>query len=167
MDSAWWGMATITTVGYGDVRPTSAPGRLMGAMFMVLGIACFSLITAEISTVLTLNALSSSVSSLKDLAGNVVCTTAGDIGQAVLQQANAGSRLVYTHIIDDCYAGLANGTVDAVVRCRRPARPAARLCSAHAGPNANSSAAAGLRRPLQRVLQQQRRRLSQPGESHA
>ncbi len=165
MDAAWWGMATITTVGYGDVRPTSGVGRVVGAMFMVLGIACFSLITAEISTVLTINALTTSVSSLKDLAdGNVVCTTYGDVGQTVLQQANVGSRLVFTTWADECYQGLINGTIDAVVRT-----PAAGGPRQHARARSRSQPTngAGLRRAVQRIREQYVRRPLRQGGARA
>lgn len=39
----WWGMATLTTVGYGDVVPVSPMGRLLGVVIMLLGVGTFAL----------------------------------------------------------------------------------------------------------------------------
>jgi len=39
----WWGVATLTTVGYGDVVPVTAPGKLLGTIVAVLGIGLFAL----------------------------------------------------------------------------------------------------------------------------
>lgn len=39
----WWAVATLTTVGYGDVYPVTALGRLLGAVIAVLGIGMFAL----------------------------------------------------------------------------------------------------------------------------
>jgi len=41
----WWAVATLTTVGYGDVYPVTALGRLFAAMTAVLGIGMFALPT--------------------------------------------------------------------------------------------------------------------------
>jgi voltage-gated potassium channel len=41
--SMWWGVATLTTVGYGDIYPITPLGRLVGAMVSVLGIGMFAL----------------------------------------------------------------------------------------------------------------------------
>src|SRR5215475_2860877 len=40
----WWAVTTITTVGYGDVVPSSAAGQAIGACLMILGIASFALL---------------------------------------------------------------------------------------------------------------------------
>lgn len=39
----WWGIATLTTVGYGDMAPVTALGRLLGSVIAVLGIGMFAL----------------------------------------------------------------------------------------------------------------------------
>ena len=39
----WWGVATLTTVGYGDVYPVTPVGRLFGAVVAVLGVGMFAL----------------------------------------------------------------------------------------------------------------------------
>ena len=40
----WWGMQTVTTVGYGDIVPQTPLGRLTGVLVMLVGI---SFITAR------------------------------------------------------------------------------------------------------------------------
>ncbi len=39
----WWGIATLTTVGYGDVYPITSAGKLLGALIAVLGIGMVAL----------------------------------------------------------------------------------------------------------------------------
>jgi voltage-gated potassium channel len=51
-DALWWGLTTITTVGYGDRFPTTPGGRAIGAILMVLGIAFFGLLAASLSSFL-------------------------------------------------------------------------------------------------------------------
>ena len=45
-EALWWGVATITTVGYGDVYPITAAGKVIGGCLAVFGIASFALPTA-------------------------------------------------------------------------------------------------------------------------
>jgi voltage-gated potassium channel len=51
-DALWWGIVTLTTVGYGDVYPITPEGRLVAALLMILGIVLFSGITATITSFL-------------------------------------------------------------------------------------------------------------------
>ena len=46
----WWAVATVTTVGYGDVTPTQLGGRLVAAAVMLQGIAFVAIITAVITS---------------------------------------------------------------------------------------------------------------------
>jgi voltage-gated potassium channel len=41
----WWGIATITTVGYGDVFPITPLGKFLGGCIAFLGLAMFALPT--------------------------------------------------------------------------------------------------------------------------
>lgn len=38
-----WGMATLTTVGYGDVYPVTGIGKILGGFISLLGIGMFAL----------------------------------------------------------------------------------------------------------------------------
>lgn len=39
----WWGVVTLTTVGYGDVYPVTPIGRLLGGLIAALGVGLFAL----------------------------------------------------------------------------------------------------------------------------
>lgn len=41
--SMWWGVATLTTVGYGDVTPITGLGRFFGAIIALLGVGLVAL----------------------------------------------------------------------------------------------------------------------------
>ena len=48
-EALWWSIQTVTTVGYGDVAPTTTEGRVVAGVLMIAGIAVISLVTAAIS----------------------------------------------------------------------------------------------------------------------
>ena len=48
--AAWWALATLTTVGYGDVVPVTPWGKVLGGVVMLLGVGMFALPIAIIAT---------------------------------------------------------------------------------------------------------------------
>ncbi|XP_076811222.1 potassium voltage-gated channel subfamily KQT member 5-like isoform X3 [Clavelina lepadiformis] len=42
-DALWWGLVTLTTIGYGDKTPKTWIGRLIASCFAILGISFFAL----------------------------------------------------------------------------------------------------------------------------
>ena len=47
----WWAAQTVTTVGYGDVTPTHASGRIIGVFVMLYGIAFVTIFVAAITSI--------------------------------------------------------------------------------------------------------------------
>ena len=54
-DGIWWALATVTTVGYGDVVPTSILGRMVGAILVIVGLGLFVVITANFLNIMLRN----------------------------------------------------------------------------------------------------------------
>ncbi len=52
LDALWWAVATVTTVGYGDVHPVTSAGKICGMIFMICGTAIFGSFTALFAAVL-------------------------------------------------------------------------------------------------------------------
>lgn len=54
IDAIWWGFATATTTGYGDITPTTLAGKVLGILLMLTGMALFAMFTALFAdTILT------------------------------------------------------------------------------------------------------------------
>ena len=51
--SMWWGVITLTTIGYGDVYPVTIAGKIIGAGVAILGIAVYAIPTGIMASAFT------------------------------------------------------------------------------------------------------------------
>ena len=49
-ETMWWGLITLTTVGYGDVSPVTPLGKVIGAFTAIMGICTVALLTGIVAT---------------------------------------------------------------------------------------------------------------------
>ena len=48
-DGFYWALVTVTTVGYGDITPTTPAGKLIASFLILLGLGLIATITAIVS----------------------------------------------------------------------------------------------------------------------
>ncbi len=49
-EALWWGVVTVTTVGYGDTYPVTVQGRIVATGIMAIGLLTIAVITAQVSS---------------------------------------------------------------------------------------------------------------------
>ena len=49
-DGLWWAIVTLGTVGYGDIVPHTAWGRVVGSLVIVFGVTFIAFLTAIVTS---------------------------------------------------------------------------------------------------------------------
>ncbi|MCR3760281.1 ion transporter [Clostridium felsineum] len=49
-NALWWSFVTLTNIGYGNISPSTTPGRILAGILMLVGIGFLSMLTGTIST---------------------------------------------------------------------------------------------------------------------
>lgn len=52
IDSLWWALVTMSTVGYGDISPATDAGKIVAVPLLVGGITVFGVLTANLASVM-------------------------------------------------------------------------------------------------------------------
>ncbi|MEM7534904.1 MAG: glycine betaine/L-proline ABC transporter substrate-binding protein ProX, partial [Chloroflexota bacterium] len=112
-DAFWWSAVTITTVGYGDKTPRGTVGRVIGLIWMFMGLFIIAYFTAGVTSSITLNKLNGFIDGPEDLIGKSVATVSDSTAAEYLEGQRVRLRLVAE--IEEAYLLLDDGEVDAIV----------------------------------------------------
>jgi len=85
-DAIWWGIVTLTTVGYGDMYPQTNAGRAFAVIAMFLGIGVISIPTGIISAGLVEKIMDKKLRGKLDLEDHVVFLGYNDSFNRILQE---------------------------------------------------------------------------------
>lgn len=110
----WLAIVTMSTVGYGDMAPRTALGRIIAGTWIVIAIIFATSMVAGIASTLTLAMNSSStVNTIEELSGRKTATIAGSPATGFIKE-NHG-KLIEAKDLDEAMDMLENKKVDAVV----------------------------------------------------
>ncbi|HIJ72828.1 MAG TPA: transporter substrate-binding domain-containing protein [Candidatus Hydrogenedentes bacterium] len=111
-EAFWCVLATMTTVGYGDIAPKKWLGRFAAMLVMLTGISFFGFVLAQVTAGLTEQQLFN-IKDHHDLRGKKVATVAGTTSEKTLREL--GADIVSTQSIEAMQDKLLAQRVDAIV----------------------------------------------------
>ena len=105
-DAVYWAIVTITTVGYGDISPSSTTAKIFALFLIISGPAVLSLITASIASIFVERKIKEGkgLESIKDKGHIIICGW-NDCGERVidgilLQSKGAVPKIVLVNELD-------------------------------------------------------------------
>jgi len=112
-ESFWLVVCSMSTDSFGDYVPHTWLGRIVTLAIIVMGVAIFGLLIAQLSVFMTMKKIKREINSYKDLANKIVCTKNQTTSVAALREI--GAKVVPVQEIKEAYQKLDKGEVDAVV----------------------------------------------------
>lgn len=112
-DGIWWATVTLFTIGYGDKVPHKVVSRIVTMLWMFVGVLMVAIITATVTSSVTVDRLESGISSVSDLAGKTVITYPGTTSWDYLKKH--GIDAIPVESIDGAYEQVRSGEADAFV----------------------------------------------------
>lgn len=109
----WWAAVTMTTVGYGDTTPRTGAGRFLALVWMFVGVVVVALLTATVTSTITVNHLRGVVQQPADLLRLRLGVVSGGAGEQYLQRHHA--QFTEFEELTQALEALAEKRVDAVV----------------------------------------------------
>ncbi|SLN28667.1 Glutamine-binding periplasmic protein precursor [Pseudoruegeria aquimaris] len=111
--SFWWALNLVVNGGFEERMPRTFFGRIFGVFLVVSSLFIVSIFVANITAVMTVKAIQSSVNSISDLEGKLVGTTAGSTASVFL--AGRDIRFEGYEDLESLLAAFEAGDLDAVV----------------------------------------------------
>lgn len=113
LEAFWCVVATMTTVGFGDIAPRTWWGRFTAFCVMITGIAFFGIAIAQLTVGLTAQTDTVLIQSEDDLADRKIATVKGSTSVGFLKDSR--SRVVEADTVDDAVDRLMAEEAEAVV----------------------------------------------------
>lgn len=111
--SFWWALNLVVNGGFEERMPQSVPGRFFAVFLVISSLFIVSIFVAQITTAMTVNAISGSVNSINDLEGRVVASTQGSTGSAFLSAREISHKKFEN--LEEMLDQFERGKLDAVV----------------------------------------------------
>ncbi|MFT6459368.1 transporter substrate-binding domain-containing protein [Pseudophaeobacter arcticus] len=111
--SFWWALNLVVNGGFEERVPRTAIGRMFGVLLVLSSLFIVSIFVAKITAVMTVEAISGSVSSVNDLYGKRTGTIAGSTAANFLQRRDIDYRGFQT--LDELLTAFEAGDIRVVV----------------------------------------------------
>jgi voltage-gated potassium channel len=99
-DSVWWSLVTLTTVGYGDVAPATAAGRLIAVVVMFFGIGLLGMLSASLAALLLGRKMRENKGMIEtDAANHIIICEWNHRARAILKELRADAQTAESPVV--------------------------------------------------------------------
>lgn len=100
ISSIWWSIVTLTTVGYGDISPSTAGGRVVAAVIMFFGIGVLGMFSASLATIMISHRMKESKGMIPtDLKKHIILCEWNHRSRSVLRDLRADPKTANTPVV--------------------------------------------------------------------